>query len=388
MLYVWLPAYLICGLYLLAAAVWPLLPLPTAAAQKRLSDKLFRRILLQFGSLFAVVDFMLMRSLCLLSLQDQRLAVMAVMVLETAAALLVTPAVRRGLQLHTSDGETCVTEMANAKVNLTLCVGKKRPDGYHQVETVMTGVALGDTVTLERHPGLRDELICLPPVTERVEDNLCMKALRVFFAELGAREEYVTITLTKQIPTQAGLGGGSSDAAAVLRGLRRLYAPQLSDTRLEEMAAQLGSDVPYFIRGGTVLATGRGEQLTTLPPMPPCWFVVVKPEEGYATGAMYSAIDRAGAAKWMDSQAVCQALAAGNLAGVAAGLDNDFQRVLPEGSAVPEIVETLRQAGALNAQMTGSGSAVFGLFRDREAAEAAAAALQADYPRTFCVSQV
>lgn len=388
MLYVWLPAYLICGLYLLAAAVWPLLPLPTAAAQKRLSDKLFRRILLQFGSLFAVVDFMLMRSLCLLSLQDQRLAVMAVMVLETAAALLVTPAVRRGLQLHTSDGETCVTEMANAKVNLTLCVGKKRPDGYHQVETVMTGVALGDTVTLERHPGIRDELICLPPVTERVEDNLCMKALRVFFAELGAREEYVTITLTKQIPTQAGLGGGSSDAAAVLRGLRRLYAPQLSDTRLEEMAAQLGSDVPYFIRGGTVLATGRGEQLTTLPPMPPCWFVVVKPEEGYATGAMYSAIDRAGAAKWMDSQAVCQALAAGNLAGVAAGLDNDFQRVLPEGSAVPEIVETLRQAGALNAQMTGSGSAVFGLFRDREAAEAAAAALQADYPRTFCVSQV
>lgn len=388
MLYVWLPAYLICGLYLLAAAVWPLLPLPTAAAQKRLSDKLFRRILLQFGSLFAVVDFMLMRSLCLLSLQDQRLAVMAVMVLETAAALLVTPAVRRGLQLHTSDGETCVTEMANAKVNLTLCVGKKRPDGYHQVETVMTGVALGDTVTLERHPGIRDELICLPPVTERVEDNLCMKALRVFFAEFGAREEYVTITLTKQIPTQAGLGGGSSDAAAVLRGLRRLYAPQLSDTRLEEMAAQLGSDVPYFIRGGTVLATGRGEQLTTLPPMPPCWFVVVKPEEGYATGAMYSAIDRAGAAKWMDSQAVCQALAAGNLAGVAAGLDNDFQRVLPEGSAVPEIVETLRQAGALNAQMTGSGSAVFGLFRDREAAEAAAAALQADYPRTFCVSQV
>ncbi len=388
MLYVWLPAYLICGLYLLAAAVWPLLPLPTAAAQKRLSDKLFRRILLQFGSLFAVVDFMLMRSLCLLSLQDQRLAVMAVMVLETAAALLVTPAVRRGLQLHTSDSETCVTEMANAKVNLTLCVGKKRPDGYHQVETVMTDVALGDTVTLERHPGIRDELICLPPVTERVEDNLCMKALRVFFAELGAREEYVTITLTKQIPTQAGLGGGSSDAAAVLRGLRRLYAPQLSDTRLEEMAAQLGSDVPYFIRGGTVLATGRGEQLTTLPPMPPCWFVVVKPEEGYATGAMYSAIDRAGAAKWMDSQAVCQALAAGNLAGVAAGLDNDFQRVLPEGSAVPEIVETLRQAGALNAQMTGSGSAVFGLFRDREAAEAAAAALQADYPRTFCVSQV
>lgn len=388
MLYVWLPAYLICGLYLLAAAVWPLLPLPTAAAQKRLSDKLFRRILLQFGSLFAVVDFMLMRSLCLLSLQDQRLAVMAVMVLETAAALLVTPAVRRGLQLHTSDGETCVTEMANAKVNLTLCVGKKRPDGYHQVETVMTGVALGDTVTLERHPGIRDELICLPPVTERVEDNLCMKALRVFFAEFGAREEYVTITLTKQIPTQAGLGGGSSDAAAVLRGLRRLYAPQLSDTRLEELAAQLGSDVPYFIRGGTVLATGRGEQLTTLPPMPPCWFVVVKPEEGYATGAMYSAIDRAGAAKWMDSQAVCQALAAGNLAGVAAGLDNDFQRVLPEGSAVPEIVETLRQAGALNAQMTGSGSAVFGLFRDREAAEAAAAALQADYPRTFCVSQV
>ena len=112
------------------------------------------------------------------------------------------------------------------------------------------------------------------------------------------------------------------------------------------------------------------------------------PEEEIPDGAHKVLKTTLGAAKWMDSQAVCQALAAGNLAGVAAGLDNDFQRVLPEGSAVPEIVETLRQAGALNAQMTGSGSAVFGLFRDREAAEAAAAALQADYPRTFCVSQV
>lgn len=329
MLHFWLPVYAICALHLLAAVLWPLLPC-----------KLRRHV-------------------------------------------------QRGLRATPSNGQgSTVTETANAKVNLTLAVGAKRPDGYHEVETVMTAVDLFDTVTVSRHPGIRDELICDPPVTERPEDNLCMKALRVFFQELGVKEDFVTITLQKRIPTQAGLGGGSSDAAAVLRGLRTLYAPDMTDTRLEEMAAELGSDVPYFIRGGTAAATGRGERLAPLPPMPECWFVIVKPEESHSTAAMYAAIDRAEIKRSADSWAVRQGLAAGDLRQIAAGLSNDFQQVLPEGSAVPAIVRLLREQGALNAQMTGSGSAVYGLFRDRENAEAAVGVLKETYPHTFCVQQV
>ena len=281
-----------------------------------------------------------------------------------------------------------VEEKACAKVNLTLSVGEKRPDGYHEVETVMTGVGLHDTVTLYRNAGPWDKLECDPPVTERAGDNLCMKALRVFFEEFGPKKDFVTIRLEKTIPTQAGLGGGSSDAAAVLRALRTLYAPDMTDTQLEEVAARLGSDVPFFIRGGTALATGRGEKLAALPDMPPCWLVIVKPEESHSTAAMYAAIDNAPRRVSGDSRAVREWLEKGDLSAIAAGLNNDFQQVLPEGSAVPAIVEALRQQGALNAQMSGSGSAVFGLFRRREEAEAAAETLKATYPCTFCVSRV
>lgn len=281
-----------------------------------------------------------------------------------------------------------VEENACAKVNLTLSVGEKRPDGYHDVETVMTAVGLCDTVTLYRNTGPWDKLECDPPVTERAGDNLCMKALRIFFEAFGPKKDFVTIQLEKYIPTQAGLGGGSSDAAAVLRGLRTLYAPNMTDTRLEKMAEKLGSDVPFFIRGGTALATGRGEKLEALPKMPQCWLVIVKPEKSHSTAAMYAAIDSAESRSGSDSRIVLEGLNSGDLAKIAAGLSNDFQQVLPEGSAIPAIVETLRQQGALNAQMTGSGSAVFGLFHRREDAEVAASVLKEDYPQTFCVPQV
>lgn len=174
----------------------------------------------------------------------------------------------------------------------------------------------------------------------------------------------------------------------MLRGLRTLYAPNMTDTRLEKMAEKLGSDVPFFIRGGTALATGRGEKLEALPKMPQCWLVIVKPEKSHSTAAMYAAIDSAESRSGSDSRIVLEGLNSGDLAKIAAGLSNDFQQVLPEGSAIPAIVETLRQQGALNAQMTGSGSAVFGLFHRREDAEVAASVLKEDYPQTFCVPQV
>ena len=280
-----------------------------------------------------------------------------------------------------------LTLYAPAKVNLTLTVGDRRPDGYHDVSTVMQAVGLYDTLILT-HGGAGLTLTCTDPAVPSDATNLVLRAAGRFFEETKLPVPDLHLHLRKRIPSQAGLGGGSSDAAAVLRALRTLYAPQMIDGQLEEMAARLGSDVPFFIRGGTALATGRGEKLAALPDMPPCWLVIVKPEESHSTAAMYAAIDSAPQRVSGDSRAVREGLEKGDLSAVAAGLGNDFQQVLPEDSAVPAIVEALRQRGALNAQMTGSGSAVFGIFACRAGAEAAAEALKATYPRTFCVEQV
>lgn len=279
------------------------------------------------------------------------------------------------------------TERACAKVNLTLCVGGKRPDGYHTVTSVMQRIGLWDTVTVRGSTG-EDALHCDVLVTERAEDNLCMKALRVFFAETGARSGGVTITLKKRIPTQAGLGGGSSDAAAVLRALRTLYAPDMTDGQLEGMAAQLGSDVPFFIRGGTALATGRGEVITPLPGLKNGWFVVVKPEEGYSTAEMYRRLDEPGSMLVRNSRYMQDAVAANNVHAVAAELHNSFERVVPKGSSLWAIKDALRAQGALGTLLSGSGSAVFGLFDDRNAAIAAAELLRRTWPQVFVAKPV
>ena len=183
---------------------------------------------------------------------------------------------------------SCV-EKAYAKVNLTLAVGEKRPDGYHEVVSVMQRVSLHDTLTAERTAsGI--SLTCSDPALPAGEENLAHRAATLFFRETGITGG-AALALEKSVPSQAGLGGGSSDAASVLLALRRLYAPAVSDTALEAMAAALGSDVPFFIRGGTQLATGRGEVLSPLPPLTEGWFVIVKPPESFSTAAMYRRLD-------------------------------------------------------------------------------------------------
>ena len=279
------------------------------------------------------------------------------------------------------------TERAHAKVNLTLEVGAKRADGYHEVTSVMQRISLWDTVTVQRGTG-RDRLLCDAPVTEDENDNLCMRAAKVFFAETGLKSDGVTVTLEKRIPMQAGLGGGSSDAAAVLRALRTLYDSGIGDGALESMGAKLGSDVPFFIRGGTQLATGRGEVVSPLPPLAAGWFVVVKPAEGYATAEMYRRLDEPGSVLVRNSRYMQDAVAANNVHAVAAELHNSFERVVPKGSSLRTIKDALRARGALGTLLSGSGSAVFGLFDDREAALAAADALRETWPLTFLAQPV
>lgn len=282
--------------------------------------------------------------------------------------------------------ETKVTEPACAKVNLTLYVGGRRADGYHDVTSVMQTVSLCDTVTVERR-GTEDRLLCDLPVTEKPEDNLCMRAVAAFGAALGEPAAPVTVTLDKRIPTQAGLGGGSSDAAAVLRGMRTLFAPHLTDEALETVAASLGSDVPFFIRGGTALAKGRGEQVSPLPRFKSGWLVIVKPEESYSTAAMYRRLDE------IDRPApppadLTPALAADDVQAVAATLYNSFEDALPESSSVEAIRSALTAAGALGALLSGSGSAVFGLFDRQDTAQAAVESLKQTWPQTFLTRPV
>lgn len=279
-----------------------------------------------------------------------------------------------------------VTEIAPAKVNLTLHVGVRRSDGYHEVRSVMQTVSLCDTVTVERCGG-ENRLKCAAAVTERPEDNLCMRAAAAFAAAVGAAAAPVTVTLEKRIPTQAGLGGGSSDAAAVLRAMRALFAPWLSAGELETMAATLGSDVPFFVRGGTALATGRGEALSPLPPLRAGWFVIVKPRESFSTAAMYRRLDELPPTAGVPAD-LSGILTSGDVAALAGHLHNSFESVVPQSSAVWECKRDLAAQGARGTLLSGSGSAVFGLFDSESAARRAAEALRQTWPETFLASPV
>ena len=180
-----------------------------------------------------------------------------------------------------------------------------------------------------------------------------------------------------------GLGGGSSDAASALLALRKLYAPALPDTELETMAAALGSDVPFFIRGGTQLATGRGEVLSPLPPLTDGWFVIVKPTESFSTPAMYRRLDNLPPACTPPLPPL-----QGGLPALAAGLFNRFEAAIPAGSAVWDIKARLAAYGALASLLSGSGSAVFGLFDTETAARAAVEALRPAWPEIFLARPV
>ena len=391
MLRYWSGAFIIPALMLLYAALSAVFPgklgYPRAmtAERKKLADRTFLRLLWQCALAFAALDFMLMQSTRLLAPGVQRGAALAVSLAEAVLAVLLALPVERALRSVPEAEETSVTEQAPAKVNLRLNVGQKRPDGYHELVSVMQTVDVCDTLTVTGHTGGGDVVLtCDDPSLAVDETNLCYKAAVKFFSYTEIANDGVSIHLRKRLPMQAGLGGGSADAAAVLRALRRIYAPELPDATLEYLAESLGSDVPFCVRGGTALARGRGEQLTALPPLPACWFVIVKPDLAFSTGRMYGLIDERRC--WQEGSAmpVLAALERGDLAGVCAAMSNTFQRVLEPDSEIFAIRRRLTALGALGAMMSGSGSAVFGVFADEETARMACAALRADYPRTFC----
>ena len=278
---------------------------------------------------------------------------------------------------------------AYAKLNLTLDILGKRPDGYHEMKMVMQTVSLCDdvTVTLADGSGIRCRVEGADlPCDER---NLAVKAARAFCAAMDY-DGGIDITLTKRIPSEAGMAGGSADAAAVLRALRDFVSPALTDERLEQIGAGVGSDVPFCIRGGTQLAEGRGEKLTVLKSAPKLFAVVCKPDFPISTPALFARVDGVTITDRPDTAAMLAAIERGDADALCANVCNVFEQAL-EGKQ-RECIEKLKHAlllhGAKAAAMTGSGSVVFGLFSDETACRAACDALQSGSIQTFCTEFV
>ena len=257
---------------------------------------------------------------------------------------------------------------AFAKINLTLRVVGVRADGYHELLTTFQSLALHDTLTFTVARG-PFQITCDDPGCPVDRTNLVWLAAGEIWRAAGRRGEPsgVRARIEKRIPLAAGLGGGSSDAAASLRALPLLWGVELGDDRLRRVAAGLGADVPYFLRGGTALGVERGDLLFPLIDWPATWVVLLLPDFGVSTSDAY---------RWFDRQR------AGVTAKTLRG--NDLEApVVARHPEIGELVEALRDSGASYGAMSGSGSAVFGLFGDRESAESAAGRLKDSTRRAF-----
>ncbi len=275
-------------------------------------------------------------------------------------------------------------ERAYAKLNLSLDVLGTMPDGYHEMCMVMQSASLFDDVhvklTDSGERSVRSNFGFLP----RDGRNIALRAAEAFCAAAGLPGQGVEITLRKRIPVGAGLAGGSTDAAAVLRALDRLLGTRFSRAELEVLGGTLGSDVPFCVAGGTQLAAGRGDRLTDLAAFPRCGIVICMPRFSIKTPELFARIDGRRSRVHPDTDGLISAAAAGDLRGAAQRMYNVFEDVLPRRSReILDIKRRLLDAGALGAVMTGTGSAVFGLFEDGTAAKPTAAALRADYRAVF-----
>ena len=279
---------------------------------------------------------------------------------------------------------------AFAKLNLTLDILGKREDGYHDLRMVMQSITLADTLTLEENQGEGLRVSANLRFLPTGEKNLAAAAALRFWEALGREPEDLDIRIEKRIPVCAGMAGGSSDAAAVLRALNQRAGDPFSPKELARLGERVGSDVPYCVLGGTALAEGRGEVLTPLAPLPRCWVVACKPDFPISTPELFAQADRVKLRRRPDTAGLVAALEAGDLGGVARRMYNVFEDVLPARlyTRVAEIKNVLIQCGALGANMSGSGPTAFGLFDRLEAAQEARSCLTQRYRDTFLCETV
>lgn len=265
--------------------------------------------------------------------------------------------------------EHTLTLKALAKINLGLDVLGRRDNGYHDVRMVMQTIYLYDNVTLTRteKPGIQVETnLSYLPIDE---NNIAYKAAKLLIDEFDIREG-VHIKLEKRIPVAAGMAGGSSNAAAVLVGMNRMFDLGLSQSELMNRGVALGADVPYCVMRGTALAEGIGEKLSSLPPMPKCYILVAKPAVSVSTKLVYETLDAKEIVEHPDIDGLLQGLEEQDLSKIASSMGNVLESVTIERYPIIEAIkDAMKEAGALNAMMSGSGPTVFGIFDNRKVAK-------------------
>lgn len=280
-------------------------------------------------------------------------------------------------------------EGAFAKLNLTLDVLGKRPDGYHDLKSVMQTISIRDDIEIDIGTGKPWKLLCDKDHIPTDHTNLAWKAAKIYFERIGKDPDGLEIRITKRIPSEAGMGGGSADAAAVLRALNRYYGNPLSIGALAELGASVGSDVPFCVIGGTAIVEGRGERIRKLPNIPDCVFVVCKPDFASSTAEIYKKIDEIAIAKRPDHNAMESAILAEDLGGIAQNLYNVFDPVVTEEHLELNYIKSIFNSyGSAGQQMTGSGSAVFAIVADFEFAAVICSMLKDNYPQVFIAKPV
>ncbi len=284
---------------------------------------------------------------------------------------------------------TTLYEGAFAKINLTLDVLDKRPDGYHDLKSVMQTISIRDDIEIDIGTGKPWCLRCDKKDIPTDERNLAWKAAKIYLEALGKDPKGLEIRITKRIPSQAGLGGGSADAAAVLRALNRHYGNPLSILALAELGAQVGSDVPFCTVCGTAMVEGRGERLRKLPNIPECFFVVCKPGLSVSTPELYRKLDETPIGQRPNNQAMESAILAGDLGKIAENIYNVFDPVVTAEHLELNYIKSLCNSyGAVAQQMTGSGSAVFAIMPSFEYAAVLCTMLKDNYPQVFIAKAV
>lgn len=273
-----------------------------------------------------------------------------------------------------------VRDKAYAKLNYTLDVLNKREDGYHEISSVMQSIELADIVTVSIEEG--EAGIKITADREDVptdSSNTAYRAVEAFWQEVeDITPCRVSIDIQKNIPSQAGLGGSSADAAFVISALDYLYGTEMFLGDLASIGAKVGADVPFCIIGGTMLAEGIGEELSSLPAIPQSRILICKPDFSVSTPELYQIIDTVNIQKRPDFESMRSAIDNQDLEMIGRNLCNVFEEALPEEEfkRIEKIKQTMLQGGALGASMTGSGSAVFGIFTDQDAESRAAEMLR------------
>jgi 4-diphosphocytidyl-2-C-methyl-D-erythritol kinase len=274
---------------------------------------------------------------------------------------------------------------ANAKINLSLDVTGLREDGYHIVRMVMQAIDLHDEIFMEKIDSDMIKLTLENTDLPADESNLAYRAAALL-KESFAIKEGVSIKLIKNIPVAAGLAGGSTDCAAVLKGMNLLFDLGLNEQQLCEYGVKLGADVPFCIMGKTALSEGIGEILTPLPPMPDCSILLVKPTVGVSTAQVYHDLDQIKDPQHPNIDGQLAALESGILSSICQDMENILESVtIPMHPVINDIKEGMLSCGAIHSLMSGSGPTVFGIYSDKEKAQKAQKELQKKYPDYRCI---